>query len=140
MVSFDLTLTYEKIKKACNYIRNGALFLAMHMDLNCPTEYGSIPDCGALCAMLTASTRATPKYLGKPFKETIEMIKKMSGCSPDEMVVIGDRLCTDIALGYKNGITSILVLTGETKPEDIENSEVKPDIILPTPGCLVEML
>lgn len=140
VVSFDLTLTYEKVKKACYYIKNGSLFLATHMDLNCPTEYGSVPDCGAICAMITASTGVEPKYLGKPFKETTEMIKNISGCDSDEMVVIGDRLCTDIAMGYKNGITSVLVLTGETRPEDIESSGIKPDIVLPSLGCLAELL
>jgi len=129
VVSFDLTLTYEKVSKACTFIRNGAAFIGTHMDFNCPTEYGFIPDCGSICAMVTASTGVKPRYLGKPFKETIDMIESISGYKKDEMVIIGDRLYTDIATGFKNGVTSILVLTGETKLEDLEESDIKPDFI-----------
>ena len=140
VVSFDLTLTYEKVSKACGFIRRGAVFIATHMDLNCPTEHGFIPDCGSICAMITASTGVKPRYLGKPFKETIDMIRRISGFKTDEIAIIGDRLYTDIAMGYKNGVTSILVLTGETKPEDVEKSDIKPDFIFPSLGCLAKVL
>lgn len=140
VVSFDLTLTYEKVSKACGFIRKGAVFIATHMDLNCPTEHGPIPDCGSICAMITASTGVKPKYLGKPFNETIDAILRISGCKTDEIAIIGDRLYTDIAMGYKNGVTSILVLTGETKPEDVEKSEIKPDFIFSSLGCLAKVL
>lgn len=140
VVSFDLTLTYEKVSKACGFIRKGAAFIATHMDLNCPMENGSIPDCGSICAMITASTGIKPKYLGKPFNESINAILRISGCKTDEMAIIGDRLHTDIALGYRNGVTSVLVLTGETKPGDVEKSETKPDFIFPSLGCLAKVL
>lgn len=129
VVSFDLTLTYEKISKACKYIRNGAIFLSTHMDYNCPTEDGFIPDSGSICALVTASTGVKPRYLGKPNRETIDMIMNGTGVSSDDMVIIGDRLYTDIALGSKNGVTSILVLSGETKSEDIAISDIKPDYV-----------
>jgi len=140
VVSFDLTLTYEKVSRACDFIRKGAVFIATHMDLNCPTEQGPIPDCGSICAMITASTGIKPKYLGKPFNETIGAILRISGCRTDEMAIIGDRLYTDIAMGYKNGVTSILVLTGETRMEDVEKSEIKPDFIFPSLGSLAKVL
>lgn len=129
VVSFDLTLTYEKISKACTFIRNGAIFIATHMDKNCPTEYGFIPDCGSICAMVTTSTGINPKYLGKPFKETVDMIENITGYKKEDMVIVGDRLYTDIATGTNNGVTSILVLTGETKLKDIEDSDIRPDFI-----------
>jgi 4-nitrophenyl phosphatase len=140
VVSFDLTLTYEKVSKACTFIRNGATFIATHMDLNCPTEHGFIPDCGSICAMVTASTGVKPRYLGKPFKETVDMIESISGYKKDEMVIIGDRLYTDIATGFNNGVTSILVLTGETKLEDLEDSDIKPDFIFQSLACVGEVL
>ncbi len=129
VVSFDLTLTYEKISKACKFIRNGALFISTHMDFNCPTEDGFIPDSGSICALVTASTNVKPRFLGKPFRETIDMILSKTGYTKDQMVVIGDRLYTDIAFGVNNGVTSILVLSGETKMEDVKLSSVKPDYI-----------
>lgn len=140
VLGFDTTLTYEKISKACTFIRNGALFLATHLDLNCPTEDGFIPDCGAMCAMVEASTGVKPKYLGKPFCETVDMIKLITGRSGEELAFVGDRLYTDIATGVKNGITGILVLTGETKLEDVEKSEVRPDFIFDSLAALGEAL
>lgn len=66
VIGFDTTLTYEKLSNACTFIREGALFLATHLDINCPTETGFIPDCGSFCAAISLSTGKQPKYLGKP--------------------------------------------------------------------------
>lgn len=140
VMSFDTTLTYEKISQACMFIRNGALFLATHMDLNCPTEDGFIPDCGAMCAMVEASTGAKPKYLGKPFMETVDMVKLITGMENDELAFVGDRLYTDIATAVNNGITGILVLTGETSVQDVEKSDVKPDFIFDSLEALGQAL
>ena len=74
VIGFDTTLTYEKLSNACTFIREGALFLATHLDINCPTETGFIPDCGSFCAAISLSTGKQPKYLGKPFAETVEMV------------------------------------------------------------------
>lgn len=130
VVGFDTTVTYEKLTKACSFIRNGATFIATHPDFNCPTEDGFIPDCGAICAFITASTDVKPKYLGKPYTETLEFILDHLNCTKDEVVFVGDRLYTDIAIGVNHGVMSILVLSGETKLEDVEKSQVKPDIIV----------
>ncbi|HHY82548.1 MAG TPA: HAD-IIA family hydrolase [Clostridiales bacterium] len=130
IAGFDTTITYEKLKIACTLIRNGVPFIATHPDNNCPTEYGPIPDCGAICAFITQSTGSVPKYLGKPYKETLDFITNYLNCSKDELVFVGDRLYTDIAIGAKNGATSVLVLTGETRLEDLKHSDVQPDIIV----------
>ncbi len=140
VLGFDMTITYEKIEKACSFIRDGSLFLATHQDLNCPTEDGFIPDCGAMCAMVEASTSVKPRYLGKPLKETVEMIKLITGKSDEEIAFVGDRLYTDIAAAVNNGITGILVLTGETKLSDVEKSEIKPDFIFESLKALGEAL
>ncbi|MDL2287303.1 HAD-IIA family hydrolase [Eubacteriales bacterium OttesenSCG-928-G02] len=128
--SFDTTLTYEKLEIACDCIRNGAIFYSTHPDFNCPTatHTGFIPDSGAICALITASTGKLPKYFGKPCKETADYIAKITGLSFDDMAIAGDRIYTDIKLGKDHGITSILVLSGETKIEDI-NDDNKPDYI-----------
>ena len=127
VIGFDLTLTYEKLERACTYIRNGAEFLATHLDINCPTEEGFIPDCGAFCAAISLSTGKQPRYVGKPFPETVEMILKKTGVDRDRIAFVGDRLYTDVATGVNNGAVGMLVLTGETKREDLEGSEVVPD-------------
>jgi len=140
VLGFDTSLTYDKMTKACRFIRAGALFLATHLDLNCPTEEGFIPDCGAMCAMVQASTGVSPRYLGKPFRETVEMIKLITGKKEAELAFVGDRLYTDIAAGVKNGITGILVLTGETERMDVAKSEIQPDFIFESLAALGEAL
>ncbi len=131
VTSFDLTLTYEKLKNACCYIMKGAEFFSTHPDFNCPTEDGFIPDSGAISAFITASTGKTPIYFGKPSKATLSMISEYTGISNDDMCIFGDRLYTDIALGKHHGVTSVLVLTGETTVSDVEQAEEKdrPDFI-----------
>ena len=83
-----------------------------------------------MCAFITQSTNVLPKYLGKPYKETIDYITSFLNCTKDELVFVGDRLYTDIAIGAQHGATSVLVLTGETRLEDLEKSDVQPDIIV----------
>ena len=129
ITSFDTSLTYEKLDNACRFVRGGAEYLSTHPDYNCPTETGFIPDSGAIAAFVTASTGKTPTYFGKPYKETVEMISEATGYTNDEMCIFGDRLYTDIALGKKFGVTAVLVLSGETQPDDVDAAETcdKPD-------------
>lgn len=127
VLGFDTTLTYEKLERACTYIRNGAVYIATHPDINCPTADGFIPDCGAMTAAVNLSTGKAPKVLGKPNRETMDMILLETGLKKDEIAFVGDRLYTDIAAGVKNGAAGFLVLSGETVIEDVEKSELKPD-------------
>lgn len=123
VVGFDTTLTYEKLERACTLIRNGALFYSTHPDINCPTATGFIPDSGAICRLISESTGKEPRFFGKPYAETVEMLELASGLSRDEICMVGDRLYTDIALGRKNGMMSILVMSGETTSEMLEAAE-----------------
>ncbi len=127
--SFDTELTYAKLDTACRLIRGGATYLCTHPDFNCPTDTGFMPDSGAIAAAITASTGVMPRYLGKPYREVIEMIEAVTGVPRADMCVFGDRLYTDIALGAKNGVTSVLVLTGEGTLADVA---VLPDGERPT--------
>ena len=122
VTSFDTTLTYEKLDNACRLVRGGAEYLSTHPDFNCPTETGFIPDSGAIAAFVTASTGVSPTYFGKPYAETVQMICEATGVQKQDMCIFGDRLYTDIALGAKNGVMSILVLTGEATAEDVDNT------------------
>ncbi len=131
ITSFDTTLTYEKLDNACRLVRGGAEYLSTHPDLNCPTETGFIPDSGAIAAFVTASTGKFPTYFGKPYRETVDMICESTGFEKEEMCIFGDRLYTDIAIGKKHGVTAVLVLSGETQPQDVENATAadKPDFV-----------
>ncbi len=132
--SFDTELTYEKLDTACRLIRNGATYLCTHPDYNCPTDTGFMPDSGAIAALITASTNVSPRYLGKPYPEVVEMIETVTGISRADTCIFGDRLYTDIALGAHNDVTSILVLTGEGTLEEAEALPAgdKPTYIFPS--------
>lgn len=130
--SFDTELTYEKLERACTLIRGGAEYLCTHPDFNCPTETGFIPDSGAIAAAITASTGVKPRFFGKPYADTAEMIFSYTGIQEKDACIFGDRLYTDIALGKNSGMTAVLVLSGETKKEELSSltPEQYPDIVL----------
>ena len=130
--SFDTSLTYFKLERACTYIRNGAEWLTTHPDINCPVEGGYIPDCGAINELIKSSTdKPLPKAFGKPYGEVVEMLEEIYKISRNEMVIFGDRLYTDIALGKTNGMLAVLLLTGEASLEDALTlaDNLQPDLI-----------
>lgn len=129
VVGFDTELTYEKLIIACKLLNNGVDFIATNPDLICPTTFGYIPDCGSICNMLETATGKSPIYIGKPKATMVELAIESSGFSRDEAIMIGDRLYTDIACGINAGITTAVVLTGETKAKDIENTPFQPDYV-----------
>ena len=136
--SFDTTLTYHKLDRICHYVRNGVPFIATHMDTNCPTEYGFMPDCGAMCSLITDSTGVKPRFLGKPFRETVEMITALTGYKAEEMAFVGDRIYTDVATGVNNGAKGFLVLTGEADMNTVAASDVVPTCIYDSLGEIAE--
>jgi len=130
VVGFDTTLNYDKMTKVCDFIREGLPFIATHPDLNCPTETGFIPDCGAILSFIKASTNRDPDLIvGKPHGEILRGVLERTGMQKEELAMVGDRLYTDIATGVNHGILSILVLTGETRLEDLKASPVQPDMV-----------
>lgn len=136
--SLDSTLTYQKVCRACSLIADGAEYFATHADLVCPVEHGFVPDSGAISAMICAATGARPEYFGKPSARTVQMICESKECTPEEMCFFGDRLYTDIAVGRRSGITSVLVLTGEAHEKDLARApaDETPDYVFPTLDAL----
>ncbi len=134
LASFDLSLTYEKLNNGCKFLAKGAEFLATHPDKVCPVENGFLPDCGATVAYFHSIFGIQPTYFGKPYRETIEMICQVAGVPREKMCIFGDRLYTDIAMGKRNGVTAVMVLTGEATLEDLESidSADHPDFIFPS--------
>ena len=141
VLGFDTTLTYEKLWGACEYISEGVEYIATHPDFNCPLPDDKfMPDAGAMAAFIEASTGETPKVIGKPNKEIIESISLKYGIDKNEMVMVGDRLYTDIKTGENAGITSVLVYSGETKEEDYKKSSTKADYEFDSIKDMVEYL
>lgn len=130
VLGFDTTLTYEKIWKLSDFLVAGKPYIATHPDINCPLENGFKPDIGAMIEMMAASTGRRPDVIvGKPNAPIVNALADKTGLPPEALCMIGDRLYTDIALG-KWGITTALVLSGETKREDLVNSSYQPDLVI----------
>ena len=116
--------------------------LATHADINCPTENGYIPDCGAMLELIKSSTGVSPiKIIGKPNTGIMDMaMDKLGSREKSEFAMVGDRLYTDIKMGNLCGVTSVAVLSGEASAADIETSLDKPDYIFENLGKLKELL
>ena len=130
VLGYDTELTYEKIKRAALLINKGIDYIATHCDIVCPTDEGPIPDIGSLIALIEIATGKKPrKIFGKPNVEMIGHVLKKHGIIASQAVVIGDRIYTDMQLAKNIGANFILVLSGETKREDIEELDEYPDLI-----------
>lgn len=123
---FDRELTFQKLEDSCILLNRGVTWLATNPDWVCPTWYGSVPDCGSVCQMLTNATGRRPTFIGKPQPAMAELAMRRTGFGPSETVLIGDRVYTDIACAVNAGIDSILVLSGEGTREDVEKFGVRP--------------
>ncbi len=131
VLGFDTTLDYEKIDDLCRVIDNGGEFLATNIDVVCPLENNRhCPDCGAMAKMITHATGVEPKFVGKPFKETVDFILAKTCTDKKKTAIVGDRLYTDIKTAQNGGIIGIAVLSGEVTYDEIIKSDVETDYIV----------
>lgn len=141
VVGFDTELEYQKLVDACKMIDDGIPFLATHPDMVCPVRGRRyIPDCGSICQMIKNATGREPKYFGKPDKKMVYILSDKIGVGLENIVMIGDRLYTDIALGKNAGISTICVLTGESTLNDIKKSAFSPDFVVESISRLIDYL
>ncbi|RLF31476.1 MAG: HAD family hydrolase [Thermoplasmata archaeon] len=140
VVSFDRTFHYGKLRFAYNAIMKGARIIATNADRTCPVEGGEeLPDAASIIAALKALTDKEPELiLGKPSPRVLEMATSRMGLKPSECLMVGDRLETDIVMGKAAGMKTALVLTGVTRREQLEASDVKPDYVLDSVAELIE--
>lgn len=141
VVGFDRELTYTKLEKAVHFLRKGAAFIAANPDWVCPMPNDEVlPDCGSICALLTAASGKVPFYIGKPNRSMIDILSERTGVPNSKIVCVGDRLYTDIAVGVNAGALSALVLSGETSEAMLAESDIKPDYVFPSVKELGEAL
>lgn len=129
LIGFDTENTSEKIRNTCIMLGKDVAYLATNPDLVCPVSFGYIPDCGSMSIMLKNATGKEPFFIGKPEPIMVNCVLKKLGKKPEEAVIVGDRLYTDIKTGARAGVDTICVLSGEASMEDIRKSEVKPTYI-----------
>ena len=130
IVAFDRTFTYEKLNIAFQAIKRGAHFIATNPDRTCPYEDGEIPDCAGMIGAVEAVTgQKVEVIVGKPSSIMVEVILNAMKLRPQDCLIIGDRLSTDIAMGKNSGIHTALVLTGVTNLADLKKAKIKPDYV-----------
>ena len=140
VLGYDTEINYQKICRAAIHLNRGVPFIATHADVVCPSEEGPIPDIGSMIAMFKKATGVEPMIFGKPRKEMIEHLIESSGLDRSEIVIIGDRLYTDMKLASHCGVDFICVLSGETTRDNVEKSEVFPNLIVSNLSDLVHLL
>ena len=144
VLGFDMTLTYEKLRIACDYLTDGVAYWATHPDMVCPMRPGhSVPDAGAMMLLIEGATGRRPDFVaGKPNPCMIQMVMDKYGLLPCEVAVVGDRLNTDILSAINAGVISVCVLTGETTLADIDAAPAKrkPDYVFDSIKDIYEIL
>ena len=133
VMGFDTELTFQKLHDVSYMLltRPDLPYIATNPDYVCPTEFGSVPDCGSVCDMIYNATKKRPVVIGKPSPLMPQLVMEKLGIGKEETCVVGDRIYTDIKSGLNAGITGILVLSGETTQEILDASEEKPHLVLP---------
>ena len=131
VIAFDRTFSYAKLNTALQAVRRGARLIATNPDRTCPTEEGEIPDCAGMIAAVEAVTgKQVEVVVGKPSPIILEVALEALGLRASECVIVGDRIETDIAMGKKLGLGTILVLSGITSAEDPRIKDLRPDHVL----------
>ena len=129
VMGFDTELTFKKLEDACILLNRGVEYIATNPDWVCPTWYGYVPDCGSVSQMLCNATKRMPKFIGKPEPAMIELAISKTDFLKDEAIILGDRIYTDIASGVNAGISTVLMLSGETKREDMKDYDITPEYV-----------
>lgn len=142
VLGFDTELNYEKIVGGCYYVSRGYPYIATNCDMKCPIKGDRfIPDCGAIAQLIETATNRSPLlFLGKPNRTIVDVASQRFNTPLEQIVCVGDRLYTDIAVGINAGVDTVCVFTGEAKPDDITNSNYKPTYTFETIRGLYEVI
>ncbi len=131
IASFDRTFAYRKLQIAFDAIRAGARFFATNADRYCPIPGGGEPDAAAMIAAIEACTNhQVEAVVGKPSDYMVDAILEVLHLPPQDCLMTGDRLETDIKMGVSHQMDSALTLTGATKIEALDGSTIRPTYIL----------
>ena len=139
VIAFDRTFTYAKLDTALQAVKRGARLIATNPDRTCPVEGGEIPDCaGMIAAVEAVADTRVETIVGKPSPIILEVALAALGVPASDTVMVGDRIETDIAMGRRFGLRTILVLSGVTSAGDARIAASAPDHVLGSVGELIE--
>jgi arabinose operon protein AraL len=145
IASCDQTFDFRKLNIAFQALRRGARFLATNGDATYPVPGGELPDAGAVIGALEGCSRRKVELIaGKPSPLMVEAALERLGRPAGECLMVGDSLETDILMGHRAGMTTVLVLTGVTRRADLAHAPVQPDFVLQSiaevPRLLAQLL
>jgi len=129
VAGLDRSINYEKLRQATLLIRSGVPFIATNPDPSYPTPDGLVPGAGSIIAAIETATDVKPVFMGKPKPVMYRLALERLETAPDETLVVGDRLETDIAGGQELGCKTALVLSGVTSEERAFEWNPAPDLI-----------
>ena len=124
------TYSFEKIEKAIELVNKGAKLIGTNPDITGPTERGVMPATGALVAPIEIATGKKAYFVGKPNPLMLRHGLRILDCHSQDIAFIGDRMDTDIIAGIDSNVDSVLVLSGVTSIEDIEQFPYRPKYII----------
>ncbi len=142
VMGFDTELTFKKLEDVSKLLLGHPEmpYIATNPDYVCPTEFGSVPDCGSVCDMLYNVSGRRPLVIGKPEPLMPMLAMDKWGVDAAHTLVIGDRIYTDIKSGLAAGTHTALVLSGETTREILAASEDKPEVVLESAAEILKAL
>jgi phosphoglycolate/pyridoxal phosphate phosphatase family enzyme len=139
VIAFDRTFDYAKLNVALQAVKRGARLIATNPDRTCPVEGGEIPDCAGMIAAVEAVTdRKVEAIVGKPSPIILEVALAALGVPAADAAIVGDRIETDIVMGRRLGLGTVLVLSGITRADDPRIAAVAPDHVVRSVRDLVE--
>jgi NagD protein len=121
---------FEKIEVAVNLVIKGARLVGTNPDISGPVETGITPSVKALIAPIEIATGKEAYFVGKPNPLMMRIALRKLGVRREDAVVIGDRMDTDIRCGLESEIDTVLVLSGITSRNEIDNYPYRPRYIL----------
>lgn len=140
VVGLDTQLTYARLRAACSALRRGARFMATNLDANLPVEGELWPGAGAIVAAIRTATGREPVCVGKPEPYPFQMALERLGTRPQETLMVGDQMATDVVGARRMGMPTALVLTGVASEEDARAGDVRPDLVARDLGELLRLL
>jgi len=133
VIAFDRTFDYAKLNTALQAVRRrDARLIATNPDRTCPVEGGEIPDCAGMMAAVEAVTgKGVEVVVGKPSPIILQVALDTLGVDAASCVIVGDRIETDIVMGKRLGLATVLVLSGITRADDPRIAALAPDLVVP---------
>ncbi|MGH3331168.1 MAG: HAD-IIA family hydrolase [Nocardioidaceae bacterium] len=134
------TYSFEAITAAIRLIENGARFIATNPDPTGPSAQGPLPATGSVAALITRATGVEPYFVGKPNPLMMRSALNRIDAHSETTVMVGDRMETDIVSGLEAGLRTILVLTGSTKPHEVERFPYRPTQVVDSVADLIDLV